>query len=105
LTFTLPYAGATRIRFEGLPENSGSQSVLRQTPLALLDKYQSKNIKSNKRAHGPLAGCASVQQTDFESAFLGRDDFHLQGTDALDLALNLVARLEKDRWHPRKPDA
>ena len=33
ITFTLPYAGASRIRFEGLPdEGSGSQSAKTDTP-------------------------------------------------------------------------
>jgi hypothetical protein len=33
ITFTLPYAGAIRIRFEGLPDDmSGSQSATTDTP-------------------------------------------------------------------------
>jgi hypothetical protein len=38
VTFTLPYAGAIRIRFEGLPGSCIRLSVrLRRTPLALKD--------------------------------------------------------------------
>jgi hypothetical protein len=38
VTFTLPYAGAIRIRFEGLPGYCIRLSVrLRRTPLALRD--------------------------------------------------------------------
>jgi len=32
MTFTLPYAGANRIRFEGLPAMAGSQSDLGRHP-------------------------------------------------------------------------
>jgi hypothetical protein len=32
LTFTLPYAGATRIRFEGLPDSQALSLFLADTP-------------------------------------------------------------------------
>jgi hypothetical protein len=47
-TFTLPYAGATRIRFKGLPELIRLSVCLRQTPLASLAPLTKRYGQVNK---------------------------------------------------------
>ena len=123
MTFTLPYAGATRIRFKGLPVFQALSLTLADTPSndSTLNKALAPSqirlpeclileLLTERRLQLPNGGRIIYPATanwscSWRVNVLRRDDVDMETADAFDFTFDLVAGIEKHRRHAGEADA